>query len=167
MCARHLLPAGRLKGPVQRQWQAGPVLTVVDPVFLSRLWCACGGSFTARPPAPDQPSLARGLGRGGCPAISLSLTLFRFRARPPAVEGTRTRMHTFSCSAPLPSTARVGQCHSPQWRRRSSRWQRLAIGGGRSVTAAGKRHKLIHATIVYLDARCPREVLAAKKHNLA
>jgi hypothetical protein len=94
--ARHPLPAGWLKGPVQRQWQAGPALTAVDAGFLPRLWCACGRSLTARPPAPDQPSLARGLGRGrrgGCPAISLSLTLFRSRARPPAVKGTRKHAH--------------------------------------------------------------------------
>ena len=99
--ARHPLPAGRLKGCVQRQWQAGRVLTVADPVFLHACG-ACGGSLTARPPAPDQPPLARGLGRGGRPALSLSLTLFRSRARPPAAKGTRTRMRTFSVLHPCP-----------------------------------------------------------------
>jgi hypothetical protein len=73
-----------------------------SPSLPPRLWCACGGSLTAAP-CPDQPSLARGLGRGGCPAISPSLPLFRSRARPPVVEGTRTRMHTFSVLHPCTS----------------------------------------------------------------
>ena len=110
--ARHPLPAGRLKGPVQRQWQAGPVLTVVDPVFLSRLWCACGGSLTARPPAPDQPSLARGLGRGrlSCHiALAHALSL----SRPSACRRGHAYTHAHvQCSAPLHFTAR---CKEGQW----------------------------------------------------
>jgi hypothetical protein len=50
-----------LKGSVQRQWQAGPVLTVVDPVFLH----ACGvhaEEASQRPPALTSRRLLAGWG---------------------------------------------------------------------------------------------------------
>ena len=100
--ARHPLPAGRLKGCVQRQWPAGPVLTVADPVFL-HAGDVLAEEASQRGPLPltSRRSLA-GWGGGGCPAISLSLTLFRSRARPLAAEGTRARMLTFSVPHPCP-----------------------------------------------------------------
>jgi hypothetical protein len=118
-----------------------------SPRLPPRLWCACGGSLTARPPAPDQPPLARGLGRGGCPALSLSLTLFRSRARPPAAKGTRTRMRTFSVLHPCPplhvakrvsgKRARLesrphplADLRRPVWSRCSPKWDSHAMGMG-------------------------------------
>jgi len=100
--ARHPLPAGRLKGCVQRQWQAGPVLTVADPVFL-HAGDVLAEEASQRGPLPlnSRRSLA-GWGGGGCPAISPSLTLFRSRARPPAAEGTRSRVRSFSVLHPCP-----------------------------------------------------------------
>jgi hypothetical protein len=59
--ARHPLPAGRLKGCVQRLWQAGPVLTVAAPVFLH----ACGvhaEEASQRPPALTSRRLLAGWG---------------------------------------------------------------------------------------------------------
>jgi hypothetical protein len=145
--ARHPLPAGRLKGCVQRQWQAGPVLTVADPVFLH----ACGvlaEEASQRGPLPltSRRSLA-GWGGGGCPAISLSLTLFRSRARPPAAKGTRTRMRTFSVLHPCPplhvakrvsgKRARLesrphplADLRRPVWSRCSPKWDSHAMGMG-------------------------------------
>ena len=90
--ARHPLPAGRLKGRVQRQWQAGPVLTVAVPVFLH----ACGvpaEEASQRGPLPliSRRSLA---GWGGEVVLP-----YRSRSRSFALEPVR-----------LPPRARVHAC---------------------------------------------------------
>ncbi len=78
-----------------------------------------------------------------------------------------------SCEKRMLSTPAHGQegLQSGGWR--SSRWQRVALGGGRSVTATGNGHQTHEQNKVYLAARCPRtsgtpgNVFAAKKLNLA
>ena len=81
------------------------------PVFLH----ACGvhaEEASQRPPAPDQPSLARGLGRGrlSCHiALALALSLLR----PSACRRGHAYTHAHvQCSAPLHITAR---CKEGQW----------------------------------------------------